>query len=235
MASISHLQPTSGARQKAARRCRAIEAGRWLGLAFLVLSCRATPARVYPTIPSDEPPLIAIEEVAPSIVIDLRYATPRNFTGQILYGAPRALLRAPVARRLARVQDALRVRGVGLKVLDAYRPHSAQVRMWELVPNGDYVADPRRGSRHNRGAAVDVTLVNSAGQELEMPSGYDDFTPAAHRGAPGASSIARANSELLERHMRAEGFEGLPTEWWHFDAVEWREYSLLDISLENAQ
>ncbi len=175
--------------------------------------------------------LVDVQQVVPDIVVDLKYATPDNFTGQVLYEVPRCFLRRATAERLARVQARLRKRGLGLKIWDGYRPRSVQWKMWELVPDSRYVADPRKGSRHNRGAAVDVTLVDSTGRELEMPTGFDDFTEKAHRDYQGGSQRARQNRDLLEAVMRSEGFVPLPTEWWHFDDPDWRSYDLLDISL----
>ncbi len=175
--------------------------------------------------------LVDVQQVIPDIVVDLKYATTDNFTGQVLYEVPRCFLRRATAERLARVQARLRKQGLGLKIWDGYRPRSVQWKMWKLVPDSRYVADPRKGSRHNRGAAVDVTLVDSTGRELEMPTGFDDFTEKAHRDYQGCSETARRNRALLEAAMTAEGFVPLPTEWWHFDDPEWRKYELLDVSL----
>jgi D-alanyl-D-alanine dipeptidase len=100
--------------------------------------------------------------------------------------------------------------------------------MWSLKPDVDYVADPKVGSRHNRGAAVDVTLVDPRGRALPMPSDYDEFSPRAHRDFAGGSDEARKNRALLEEVMARHGFLGLPTEWWHFDAAEWQSYPLSD-------
>ncbi len=175
-----------------------------------------------------------IRNVDKTIVVDVRYATANNFTKTVLYPVNRCLLRTEVARRLHLVQGDLRARGVGLKVWDCYRPLSIQKKLWALVPDPRYVADPRKGSRHNRGAAVDVTLVGPDGAELEMPTGYDDFSPKAHRDYAGASEKARENRALLEAAMTARGFLGLRTEWWHFDAAGWREYGLSDAPLDRS-
>ena len=119
--------------------------------------------------------------------------------------------------------------GLGLKVFDGYRPLSVQRKMWKVYPHAGYVADPKRGSRHNRGAAVDLTLIHTNGAEVLMPSPYDSFTESAHRDSTNAPPEALVNRELLERVMVKHGFEGLPTEWWHFDDVDWRKYPLMDI------
>lgn len=173
-----------------------------------------------------------------SIVLDIRYATDNNFTGQKVYPAARCYLRAGIAERLLRVQAALRSQGLGLKVFDCYRPFSVQERFWSIMPDERYVLEPVRkngvivkSSRHNKGAAVDVTLVDARGVELPMPTGYDDFSTKAHRDDVSASPEARKNSLLLEKAMAAQGFEPLPTEWWHFDGPGWQQYPPLDLPL----
>lgn len=201
-------------------------AAQGLALAVLALGGACALAR-----PAPEEPLVDVQAAAPGVVVDIRYATPDNFTKRVLYPANRCLLRGSVAGRLARVQADLAPKGLGLKVWDCYRPLSIQRALWELVPDPRYVADPKTGSRHNRGAAVDVTLVDASGQELEMPTGYDDFSERAHRGSPGASPAARGNAWTLEAAMKRRGFEGLPTEWWHFDAKGWKVFPLLDVPL----
>jgi D-alanyl-D-alanine dipeptidase len=172
--------------------------------------------------------LVDATAVVPRLKLDIRYATADNFTHQRLYPRARCLLQAPVAARLAEVQRELRARGRGLLVYDCYRPLSVQRLMWRIVPNPDYVADPKDGSRHNRGAAIDVTLVDQHGRPLPMPSAWDEFTPRAHRDYAGATEAQRRNRALLEEVMTRHGFVGLPTEWWHFDAVDWQSYPLSD-------
>jgi len=185
------------------------------------------------------PDLVDITTVDPTIRLDLRYATRDNFTGVALYPAARCLLRRDAAERLARVQRRLQADGFGLLVWDCYRPLAVQERFWALVPDERYVARPQRengrplaGSKHNRGAAVDVTLVDAAGKPLAMPSGFDDFSERAHRDAANVKPAARANAARLESAMTAEGFQPLPSEWWHFDAPGWQGYELLDVPLE---
>jgi D-alanyl-D-alanine dipeptidase len=192
----------------------------------------------YPIPAGDEPagePLVDLSRIDPRIVIDIRYATPDNFTGHQLYPAARCLIRESVAWRLRRVQDHLVRQGLGLKVHDGYRPVSVQRKMWAILPDPRYVADPAKGSRHNRGAAVDVTLVDATGKGLEMPTAYDEFSEAAHRDYAGGSEIARRHRELLEAVMTAEGFTGLLSEWWHFDAPNWEQYPVLDFPLDGAK
>jgi D-alanyl-D-alanine dipeptidase len=169
--------------------------------------------------------------VCPRLHIDLPYATPDNFTKQVVYPVKRCYLRRFAAERLSAVQAELETMGLGLKVWDGYRPLSVQKQFWALVPDERYVASPTKGSRHNRGAAVDVTLVDRTGAELEMPTKFDDFTEAAAANAP-CSQVAAENRKLLQRVMKNHGFQILPTEWWHFDAVDWEKYDVLDVSFE---
>lgn len=154
----------------------------------------------------------------PDLVVDLRYATDDNFTGRAIYSFRTAWLRRGTAEKLARAQALLKRRGLRLKLWDAFRPLEAQFRMWEVCPDDDYVADPTRGgcSKHNRGSAVDVTLLTAAGAEVKMPTGFDDFTGAARRDAPCSDPEAGANSALLEEVMTACGFASYVGEWWHF-------------------
>lgn len=196
-----------------------------LGLLVLVAALAAAQPTPAP------PALVDAAARIPGLRLDIRYATPRNFTGRALYPRARCLLRPAVVERLARVQQAAAAEGLGLKVFDCYRPLSVQRAMWTLVPDERYVADPAKGSRHNRGAAVDLTLVDAAGKELEMPTGFDDFSARAHRDYPDLAPAALANRAHLERLMGDAGFRGLPTEWWHFDADGWERYDVLDLPL----
>lgn len=189
-------------------------------------------AKKHKTKPLDAA-LVDIHSVSPDVLLDIRYATRNNFTRQQLYSQPRCLLRAGVARKLAKVQADLAQVGLGLKVFDCYRPLSVQKRMWELVPDDRYVANPNQGSRHNRGAAVDLTLVDSKGNELEMPSKFDDFSNHASVHYKGSSSAAQHNRQLLEKVMRKHGFTSIETEWWHFDAANWQKFEIADLPFES--
>ncbi len=174
--------------------------------------------------------LVDLASVDPSIDVDMRYATPDNFLHEAVYPSGRCLLTADAAERLARVQRRLaasQIR-VGLRVWDCYRPASVQERMWALVPDPRYVADPREGSKHARGSAVDVALVGPGGALLELPTGFDDFTPRAHRDFAALPEAALRNRQLLEDAMTREGFVPFPTEWWHFDDPGWRGAPLRD-------
>jgi len=173
-----------------------------------------------------------------SLILDIRYATANNFTGKQVYPSARCYLRQDIASRLVKVQKILHQQGLGLKVYDCYRPFSVQEQFWLIMPDERYVLEPVRkdgamvkSSRHNRGAAVDVTLVDSKGRELPMPTAFDDFTEKAHRDSAAASPEARNNSRILEKAMVSQGFDPLPTEWWHFDGPGWQEYPPLDLPL----
>ena len=176
--------------------------------------------------------LVDFAKLHPAAILDIRYATSNNFTHHQVYPAARCLLRRCAAERLAAAAVEFESMGLRLKVFDCYRPLSVQRRFWELVPDERYVADPAKGSRHNRGAAVDVSLTDSSGRDLPMPTGYDDFSARAHRDWAGAPSEAAKNRALLERVMARHGFAGLATEWWHFDAQGWENYPIEDVPLE---
>lgn len=175
--------------------------------------------------------LVDIRTVNRNIRLDIRYATTNNFLKRKLYSTAKCALRASVAQKLGKVQTDLEKIGLGLKVYDCYRPFSVTKQMWEVLPDPNYVANPARGSRHNRGAAVDLTLVDRTGKELEMPTPYDDFTKKAHRNYQGGSTQSRKNRQVLEDAMKKHGFIGITTEWWHFDSEDWQKFAILDISL----
>jgi len=170
------------------------------------------------------------------IPIDIRYATSNNFMHQPLYPIAKAYLRAPAARALADVQRELAPRGLGVNVFDAYRPYSITEKMWEPIKNPDFVADPAKGSRHNRGAAVDLTLIDlRTGEELPMPTPYDDFTERARHDFNDLPADAIANRALLRDVMTKHGFDPLPSEWWHYDFRGWERFELMDVGLEALQ
>jgi D-alanyl-D-alanine dipeptidase len=155
----------------------------------------------------------------PSLHLDLRYAQSRNVAGHPLYHGARCLLRPVVIEALRRAQSSLEAQGLSLLVWDCYRPERVQRELWRYAPVPGLVADPKRGSNHTRGAAVDVTLCASSGEPLTMPTDFDDFGPAAAQAAvKGVSAEARRNRERLVAAMRAAGFHTIRREWWHFDA-----------------
>lgn len=179
-----------------------------------------------------EEPLVLVSNLDSTIIIEMPYATKDNFVGQVLYDTTLCFLRKSVAERIIRVQQKLKKQNLGLKIWDGYRPQSVQYKMWEIVQDPQFVADPKKGSRHNRGAAVDVTLVDASGQELEMPTYFDDFTEKAHRNYSELSSEVIQNRKILTEVMKEESFIPLASEWWHFDTLNWESYSLLNISLK---
>lgn len=178
--------------------------------------------------------LVDIAQLCPSILLDIRYATYNNFTNQPIYSSARCFLQKHVAQALVSVQKELQKQNLGLKIWDGYRPLSMQKILWDLIKDPRYVADPALGSRHNNGCAVDCTLVDSDGNELPMPSLFDDFSERAHRDYKKTDLQALQNSQLLEQVMKKHGFIGLPTEWWHFDHKSWKMYPFLDISFEES-
>jgi len=178
--------------------------------------------------------LVAVTSLNANIRLDIRYATTNNFTGRKVYPCAGAFLRRPAALKLARAQSMLEKQGLGLKVYDAYRPLSVQKIFWQILPDERYVADPAKGSRHNRASAVDVTLVDfKTGRELPMPSSFDDFSPRAGYAFTNLPPEAVSNRALLRAVMCACGFVHFETEWWHFDDADWQSYSVLDIPLES--
>lgn len=177
--------------------------------------------------------MVRLASVNSRILVELRYATTRNFTGQVIYTRADAWLRAATASKLDQAQAECGRLGLRLKVLDAYRPPSAQRRLWAARPDPRFVAPPERGSRHTRGTAVDVTLVDLAGRELEMPSLYDEFTERSHRSWTAGPPGALANRQLLTGFMLRQGFSTISTEWWHFDDANWQDYPLLTVEFED--
>ena len=178
------------------------------------------------------PDLVELALADPTLKLDVRYATPNNFLGRPVYPEARAFLQREPAAALLRAHRALREKGYGLLVFDAYRPWSVTKLFWDLTPKKKraFVANPRTGSKHNRGTAVDLTLYELAtGHEVEMPSPYDEFSPRAHPGYAGGPAHARAARDLLRAVMEREGFTVEPNEWWHFNWKDWQSYAVLDV------
>lgn len=167
--------------------------------------------------PSDDAEFVRVADYIPGIRVELAYATENNFTGQVIYDFQDAYLRYGTVKKLAAVQEALEARGMGLKIWDAFRPPEAQFRLWEICPDPAFVADPNRGfSSHSRGSTVDVTLTDSQGGEIPMPTAFDDFTALADRDYSDCPDDARENALLLENLMTGAGFTPYRAEWWHF-------------------
>ncbi|HNW74452.1 MAG TPA: M15 family metallopeptidase [Bacteroidales bacterium] len=177
--------------------------------------------------------LIDLEQAIPGLKLDIRYATSNNFTHKPVYTSAHAFMRKPAADALRQVQAELVSRGMALQVFDAYRPYAATLLFWDLVKDTLFVASPASGSRHNRGCAVDVTLINlKTGMELEMPTSYDAFTRAAGAFYDSITPTARMNRGLLIEIMSKYGFRVMDSEWWHFDYQGWDRYQLMDLSFE---
>lgn len=177
--------------------------------------------------------LVRVQDIDPNIIVELRYATDNNFTGKKVYPNDVCVLQEATALKLANANREFMEMGYRIKVWDAYRPVYVQRIFWEIVPDSRYVANPDKGgSKHNRGTAVDVTLVDMEGNELEMPSGFDDFTGKGSRGNKNMSENARKNMDLLTDVMVRNGFTVISTEWWHFNDSDSDNYNIIDVNLE---
>lgn len=178
--------------------------------------------------------IVDIKAVIPGIALDLRYAGNNNFTRQQLYTAANSTyLRSRTAKALKLVQQLLKTKGLGLKIFDAYRPYSATEAMWELVKDERYAADPKKGSGHNRAVAVDLTIIDLATKrELDMGTGFDNFTDSAHHDFKALPEAVLQNRMQLRQLMEKAGFSALETEWWHYSLPNVNEYDLLNLSFE---
>lgn len=179
------------------------------------------------------PDLVELTRLDPTLRLDVRYATANNFVARAVYAEARAFLQRPAAEALVRVQRGLAPRGLGLVVFDGYRPWRVTKVFWDLTPQDkkQFVANPEKGSKHNRGCAVDLSLVELAtGRPLAMPSDFDELTERAHVDWKGGEDAARANRDLLRAAMEAEEFSVYSAEWWHYDWKDWREYPVLDVA-----
>jgi D-alanyl-D-alanine dipeptidase len=180
--------------------------------------------------------LINLDKFVPGLVLDIRYATTNNFTGEQIYNLARAYARKPVAEALKKIQADLKKEGLGIKIFDAYRPYKATVKFYEVYHDTTYVASPYRGSRHNRGCALDLTVVDlKTGKELQMPTGFDSFEKAAWPTTPVADPQVRKNRTLLINAMEKHGFKVNGSEWWHYDFIGWKKYEVLDIDFEELE
>jgi zinc D-Ala-D-Ala dipeptidase len=176
--------------------------------------------------------LVNIQQLIPSIVLDLRYNTGNNFTKTRLYKkANTTYLRVEPAKALLIIQNALLQKGLGIKIFDAYRPYAATKLMWDLIHDDRYVANPKNGSNHNRGLAIDLTIVNlKTVQELDMGTGFDNFTDTAHHSFTNVSTLVLENRKLLKSIMEQYGFKSFDTEWWHYTWPDNLNYEVMDLS-----
>ena len=180
------------------------------------------PATIVNTLPVPAPEdFVRVLDYIPSARQELLYATDRNFTGQVIYDFTDAYLRYGTVKKLIAVSEDLAQLGLSLKIWDGFRPVSAQFRLWEVCPDPAFVANPQKGfSSHSRGNTVDITLVDTDGNELEMPTGFDDFSKKADRDYSDCTETAASHAELLEILMEKHGFRGYSAEWWHFSDTD---------------
>jgi len=179
-----------------------------------------------------KPDLLELIKLDSTIKLDIRYATENNFTGQPVYNEARAFLQRPAAEALVQVNQELKPLGLGLVIFDGYRPWSVTKKFWDITPveKRKFVADPKNGSRHNRGCAVDLSLYELAtGKEVEMTGEYDEMSERSYPDYNGGTEEQRVMRELLRSKMEAYGFTVYQYEWWHFDYKDWRSYRILDI------
>lgn len=180
--------------------------------------------------------LVDLEKFVPGLVLDIRYATTNNFTGEKIYNLAKAFARRPVAEALKKVQAQLKTKGFGIKIFDGYRPYKATVKFYEVYKDTTYVASPYRGSRHNRGCALDITVIDlKTGKELPMPTEYDSFKKEAWPTTPVKDPVIRKNRAMLIDVMERNGFKVNGSEWWHYDFIGWKNYEVLDIDFEELE
>jgi D-alanyl-D-alanine dipeptidase len=182
-----------------------------------------------------KPDLVELKSLDPSIQYDIRYATANNFMGTVFYQSKHAFMERPAAEAVARANQKLHKLGYGLLIHDSYRPWYVTKMFWEATPPAQriFVADPAQGSRHNRGAAVDLTLYDLAtGQSARMTGGYDEFSDRSFPDYPGGTSLQHWQRELLRTTMEDEGFRVYDFEWWHFDYGDWRRYPVLNLPFD---
>src|SRR5690348_912272 len=181
------------------------------------------------------PDLVELVKLDPSIKLDIRYATSDNFLSTPMYSQARAFLQRPAADALVRANQKLHLEGYGIVIHDAYRPWYVTKMFWDATPSDKkiFVADPASGSKHNRGCAVDLSLYDiKSGQEVSMPSLYDEMTPRAFAEYPGGTVEERQHRSTLRRAMQSEGFLPYPNEWWHFDYKDWKQYPIMNVRFE---
>lgn len=206
---------------------------------FLILSFQAFAQEGPPKEENKrEAKLVELITLDPSIKLDIRYATDNNFVGKKVYPEARAFLQKPAAKALVKVHQKLKKQGLGLVIFDGYRPWSITKLFWEVTSEDKrkFVANPAKGSKHNRGCAVDLSVFDlKTGQLIDMPSGYDEFTERASPDYAGGTEKERENRDMLRRLMEGAGFTVNPNEWWHFDFKDWEKYAIYDISFTEAE
>lgn len=182
-----------------------------------------------------KPDIVDITKLDQTIKLDVRYASSNNFMGAAFYSQAKAFMQRPAAEALARVNKTLKKYGYVLMIYDAYRPWYVTKMFWDATPQDkkDFVADPAKGSRHNRGCAVDLTLYGlKTGKPVDMVSGFDEFSPRANPGYPGGTELERWDRMFLKTAMEQEGFTVYPNEWWHFDYKDYQKYPIMNVKFE---
>lgn len=199
-------------------------------IVLMLAACAGHPPREAG--PFRKPDLVELIRLDPTLHLDIHYARSDNFLGQAVYPEARAFLQRPAAEGVARANQELRKQGYGLVIFDGYRPWRITKRFWDATPPDKkiFVADPKKGSKHNRGCAVDLSLFDlQSGKEVEMTSAYDEMSERAYPNYTGGTEESRRLRDLLRSTMEAQGFTVYEYEWWHFDYKDWKEYPVLDI------
>jgi len=182
--------------------------------------------------PTRQPDLVELISLDPTLRLDVRYATANNLVGRPVYGEARVFLQRPAAEALLRAHRSLKEHGYGLLIFDGYRPWSVTKIFWEVTPpeKRQFVADPAKGSKHNHGCAVDLSLYDlKTGKEVTMPGVYDEMTERSYPTYNGGTVEQRTARDLLRKTMENGGFTVYPFEWWHFDYKDWQKYPILNI------
>lgn len=182
--------------------------------------------------------LVELTKLDKTIKLDIRYARTDNFVGRVVYSEARAFLQKPAAKALLRVHKKLKKQNLGIVIFDGYRPWSVTKLFWEVTPEDKrkFVANPKTGSKHNRGCAVDLSMFDlKTGELVEMPTDYDDFTEKANPNYAGASNAQKKNRDLLRALMEAEDFTVNVNEWWHFDYKDWEKYAIYDVAFSEVE
>lgn len=185
-----------------------------------------------------QPELVELIRLEPTVKLEIRYATPDNFMSRPVYKEARAFLQKPAAEALVRAHQKLLDQGYGLLIFDGYRPWSVTKAFWDATPADKkiFVADPKKGSKHNRGCAVDLTLFDlKSGKEVTMPGAYDEMSARSDINFRGGTEESRRLRDLLRSAMEAEGFKVYEPEWWHYDYKDWQQYPILNIPFEEIE
>jgi D-alanyl-D-alanine dipeptidase len=200
----------------------------------LLASCATGPPKETGTFKDSD--LVELITLDPTFMLDIRYATTNNFTGKAVYTQPRAFLQRPAAEALVKVNSEFKAIGYQLLIFDGYRPWDITKVFWDMTPKSDkkFVADPKEGSKHNRGCAVDLSLYRiTDGQEVSMPGEYDEMSERSYPSYQGGTAEQSKMRDLLIKKMEAHGFKVYEFEWWHFDYKDWKSYRIQNIPFEN--